>query len=755
MNTSNAARRGSALVTVIILSTLVGVTAAVLLRYALTEFRLNQRSYLRFQAKNAAEAMLEYGASELMSRIQRDANFSTNELVSSPITTPGARKTTAFAQGSGTYNNVNPTSMRFWASQQSDPTRRLVDPGDPGNEYDPLRGQYASTKIIRLLAQATANAGGVSAPSYGTQTLEIRDAFLFNYAIFYNILMEFHPGADMTISGPVHSNKISYITASTVLKFQSPVTTANKLLAVPKNNAGTNRPDGQNVQFATGLDLNSDGVPDTKALNSNTITDVNGTALGTYVDSNLSNRSSGNNFASIASQTWRGNVQDSSMGIIAQNLPAITADTPTEAHDLIERPSTSAEITAAADPTAAANREPQKFSNKAGLYIVQGQPGSDGAATGEAPAPVAFANAADAELYRAQPVGSRAAWRAANPTKIIALPADTINNTRRMYDHREDKTINMVDIDMGKLRAAVNTTTSGASTNLKVWNSSSSTFNSDWNLDASGGWNGQIYVHVEDPLAGYTASSDVGSMGSGSGTRTAVRLVNGSLLPDRKEVTSTAPEGVTVATNAPIYIVGNYNSPGLNSGTRGGTAVGTETAATIGDPKDGEVPAAIVADAINILSNAWWSGGKPTGDANSTAAKESRVASSTEICAAFLSGNVPTSGSGNNDANYSGGVENFPRLHENWTASGNRTLRYRGSMVALFNSEIATGQWTSASYGAPTREWGFNKMYAEGRQPPGTPKIRTYRRLDYRDLSQADFNTMLNNANYGFTEMSN
>jgi hypothetical protein len=754
--TFNLARcRGSALVTVVILSTLVGVTAAVLLRYSLNEFRLNQRNYLRFQAKNAAEAMLEYGAAELMSRIQNNANFSTSELTTAPITTPGARKSTAFAQGSGTYNNVNPTGMRFWASQQSDPTRRLIDPGDPGNEYDPLRGQYASTKIIRMLAQASATAGGVSAPSYGTQTLEIRDAHLFNYAIFYNITMEFHPGANMTIAGPVHSNKESFITASATLRFQSPFTTASTLSATPQSNAGTSRPDGQNVQFATGLDLNSDGVPDTTAINNdhnataNKIRGTDGSVLSTYVDSQLASRSSGNTFASVASQSWRGNVQDSSMGIITQNLPAITANTPAEAHDLIEPKDTTVTSSSATDVQ---SRETQKFANTSGLYIIQGAPGTDGAASGEAPAPVAFANSTDAAAYKA--ASNRTTWRTSNPTKIIALPADMVKNNRRMKDFREDKIVNTVDVDMGKLRTAVNTTTASASTNLKIYNTSTGTYSTDWNLDASGGWNGQVYVEVESPTAGYTSSSDVTGSPTGPGTRTSVRLVNGAALPNRKTITSTAQEGVTIVTNAPIYVVGNYNSPGINAGTRGGTAVGTETTATIGDPKDNEVPAAIVADAINILSNAWWNttDAKPSGDANSTAAKSSRIGTNTEICAAFLTGNVATVGSGNNNSNYSGGVENFPRLHEDW----NGTLRYRGSMIALFNSELATGQWTNASYSAPTREWGFNKMFgSQGRYPPGTPKIRTYRRLDYRDLSQTDFNALLNNTNYGFAEMSN
>ena len=96
-------------------------------------------------------------------------------------------------------------------------------------------------------------------------------------------------------------------------------------------------------------------------------------------------------------------------------------------------------------------------------------------------------------------------------------------------------------------------------------------------------------------------------------------------------------------------------------------------------------------------------------------------------------------------------MENYPRFHENWS---NRSLRYRGSIVALFTSEVATGVWADARYGAPRREWGFNSMFgSQRRYPPGTPIIRTFRRIDYRDVSEDEFNTLLADANLSFTEM--
>ena len=76
-------------------------------------------------------------------------------------------------------------------------------------------------------------------------------------------------------------------------------------------------------------------------------------------------------------------------------------------------------------------------------------------------------------------------------------------------------------------------------------------------------------------------------------------------------------------------------------------------------------PAAIIADAVNVLSNSWL-------DSKSGTAPN---ASPTTVNAGFISGNVPTGG-----GYYSGGVENFPRFLEDWS---NKVFTYYGSMIQL------------------------------------------------------------------------
>jgi hypothetical protein len=167
----------------------------------------------------------------------------------------------------------------------------------------------------------------------------------------------------------------------------------------------------------------------------------------------------------------------------------------------------------------------------------------------------------------------------------------------------------------------------------------------------------------------------------------AVRLINGQNLPTR---------GLSFATPNPIYIQGDYNSAY-------------------------DYPSAVFADAINILSTSW-------SDANSGRDISYRTASSTTVNAAFYAGIVPTVRVGSTTY-YSGGVENFPRFLEDWSDD---TFTYKGSMVAMFTSLIATGRWPSASYSPPTRVWSFDTQFLNpSTVPPGCPSIIVLTRMTW------------------------
>jgi hypothetical protein len=225
-------------------------------------------------------------------------------------------------------------------------------------------------------------------------------------------------------------------------------------------------------------------------------------------------------------------------------------------------------------------------------------------------------------------------------------------------------------------------------------------------------------VYVQFPTASTRTTDNVSVPVEGYG----VQLTNAKTIPNPSYATAAGIYGTTVATNNPVYVMGHYNADG-NSGT----------GATGYQDTSSEPPAAIAADSITVLSSSWT-------NANSYKSLSSRPASSfTEVSAAFLTGIVPSDNSNNNA--YSGGVENFPRFLEDWSSD---TFRYRGSMVSLFESEVANEAWGGSDvYNPPNRDWSFAKQFGTGSYPPGTPNSRSFRRVCYREITKAQWESAM------------
>ncbi|MGH7942711.1 MAG: hypothetical protein ACREE6_12760, partial [Limisphaerales bacterium] len=74
---------------------------------------------------------------------------------------------------------------------------------------------------------------------------------------------------------------------------------------------------------------------------------------------------------------------------------------------------------------------------------------------------------------------------------------------------------------------------------------------------------------------------------------------------------------------------------------------------------------------------------------------------------------------------YSGGIENFLRLLEDWNG---KTLTYNGSIMVMFASKYATNYWQlpEAYYYFPNRQWAFDTNFLiQSDLPPLTPNFRT------------------------------
>jgi hypothetical protein len=244
----------------------------------------------------------------------------------------------------------------------------------------------------------------------------------------------------------------------------------------------------------------------------------------------------------------------------------------------------------------------------------------------------------------------------------------------QFYDYREGDNVKAVQLDVSKLNTWLNTNANAANYQNQ---------NNGTGVSTSKGHNiNGVYVYNSIPPA------------SGSpGVLPAVRLVNGQQLPSA---------GLTVATPFPIYVKGNYNT----------TTNGSKFSLALGDTTN-TAPAGLMGDAITVLSGNW----SDTNTVNTSI--NSRTPTTTTINAACLEGIVPSDGT-----HYSGGVENFLRLLENWSGV---TLSYNGSIVVLFTSQYASSPWpgTGTVYNPPTRAWGFdNNFMQQGKLPPMTPQVR-------------------------------
>ena len=157
--------------------------------------------------------------------------------------------------------------------------------------------------------------------------------------------------------------------------------------------------------------------------------------------------------------------------------------------------------------------------------------------------------------------------------------------------------------------------------------------------------------------------------------------------------------------------MGNYNIQTNSGGTQ--SILMTNTAWTW--------PAALMGDAITILSTTW----SDTSSAYTRSGDNmsARNAGNTTVNAACLEGIVQSTKVGSTK-HYSGGLENFLRLMENWNGD---TLCYNGSIVVMFPSIYATNFWIGPGtyYDVPTRQWGFDANFtSQSGQPPATPRIR-------------------------------
>ena len=199
--------------------------------------------------------------------------------------------------------------------------------------------------------------------------------------------------------------------------------------------------------------------------------------------------------------------------------------------------------------------------------------------------------------------------------------------------------------------------------------------------------------------------------------RRALKLVNGA----RGSLPANGLQGLTVVSEAPVYVQGDYNADAGGFGATG----------------DGHVSAAVIADSVTLLSNAFndiltfLSPHDPGGrDAETTWYRLGVIAGK------GISFPRPGNNGGDHrDYGTDGGTHNFLRFIEGW---GGETLNYRGSIVSLYTSRQAVGTYKCCTnvYGPPSRGYNFDVEFLDPNLlPPRTPM--------FRDVNTTGFNQII------------
>src|SRR5208283_1973619 len=204
--------------------------------------------------------------------------------------------------------------------------------------------------------------------------------------------------------------------------------------------------------------------------------------------------------------------------------------------------------------------------------------------------------------------------------------------------------------------------------------------------------------------------------------RRSVKIVNANNLTAVGGCPSGVSCGLTIATENPAYVQGDFNANSANGGWN-----------------DPGIATSIASDAITLLSDNW-------NDVNSFAGNNAaaiydmsfRIGNTSWYRAAIIAGKgvsfAQPAGTGQ-DYGTDGGVHNFLRYIEDWS---NAQLNYRGSIVSLYFNRQATGTFKCCTtvYSPPGRGYNFDTTFLNPTLlPPRTPL--------FRDINTTGFTRLL------------
>lgn len=217
-----SSRQGSALVLVLILSFVTMLVLVSTLQWTTTNTNLSERHNEYHRTLAVAEAATE----AVISKADSDYKLGGDNVVLANI---------------NTYKSIVPSSnnpvfsaYRFTdgQSQAAKTHVEVAAPAEFRNLLGKYKGLYGYASTYRIISNARNTESRFDITAAVRQDIELCTIPLFQFAIFYNLDLEIHPGAHMTISGPVHGNQNIYVctTSPTSVTFGSDVTAAGNII---------------------------------------------------------------------------------------------------------------------------------------------------------------------------------------------------------------------------------------------------------------------------------------------------------------------------------------------------------------------------------------------------------------------------------------------------------------------------------------------------------------------------------------------
>ncbi len=622
--------RGYALLVVLMVLLVVSVLCATMLSLVTSEMKLVRRNDAIAELKKSTDVLLNYAASQ--------AQANPRLVPEGLVVAPGA----IFSQESRDGSLVVEGAQEVYAT----PLTRIVDsaglakrfyinPNAPVNRNDDLRDKNVYRDLLLIASKsAVRDPSDVSKliEEYACLVVERRQFSVFNYLAFFDVskFRVTNPGSNIVLDGPIQSNIGVYFESknhSSTVYMDSTVFTPGDFDFSGSTYAGR--------FMITDGTLTSGGAPRRVDL----------LKPGTSV---LRESSDGMSFNNFMLNDTKGFLKTGAVGGPMVELDGLNYVDDSANSGIPERfkisnnrridpPNPELRNSTDAQYADARIAEMAKTAYQAKLYTYVEESG----------AVTVFVGQAAAESYKA--ASDKVAWKAQNGSKYVApsvaagfvqtpyveryndggtdyvTPSKNTDLARgAIYDSQQKATVAMVDVDLGSLNSVL---ASGAVplANGGVWSSSGTT-----------GWNGVMYVDVQNPskrlsapvrdkatgnyidaltkkpsvavtpesalkvplpslnITG-TAQSWDGSASNDLSGLTGVRIKNATTVPG----SLVGDPGFTLATNTGTYTVGSLNSDGnLATGT---TSLQDDQSTVTGSTS--KIPAAVFSDKNVVLSS--------------------------------------------------------------------------------------------------------------------------------------------------------